>query len=111
MRPRCLEVTKKEGEEDKEADWSQDKEGREKSLNPKATIHLWNLGTDGVQLELAEDPEAQVWEFGEGASQGFLGQLGGKHWEPPSSACSSCHPSLGDRKVTLAGSAAYRNVS
>lgn len=31
--------------------------GREKSLNPKATIHLWNPGTERGQLELAEDPE------------------------------------------------------
>lgn len=65
---------------------------REKSLNPKATIHLWNPGTERGQLELAEDPEARVWEFGEGASQDFLGQQGG---EPPSPVCSSCHPSLG----------------
>lgn len=63
---------------------------REKSLNPKATIHLWNPGTDGGQLELAEDLEAQVWEFGKVASQSFLGQLGGEHWEPPAPACLSC---------------------
>ena len=78
--------------------------GREKSLNPKATIHLWNPGTDGDQLELAEDTEAPVWEFGEVASQSFLGQLGGKQGEPPSPACPSCHPSLGcgDRMFSLA---------
>lgn len=49
---------------------------REKSLNPKATIHLWNPGTDGGQLELAEDPEAQVWEFGEGSLPGLPGSGG-----------------------------------
>lgn len=85
--------------------------GREKSLNPKATIHLWNPGTDGGHLELAEDPEAQVWEFGNVASQSFLGQLGGKQWEPPSPACPSGHPSLRcEDRTHLLGCAAYRNV-
>lgn len=34
------------------------RKGREKSLNPEVTIHLWNPGTERGQLELAEDPEA-----------------------------------------------------
>lgn len=34
------------------------RKGREKSLNPEVTIHLWNSGTERGQLELAEDPEA-----------------------------------------------------
>lgn len=86
--------------------------GRENSLNLKATIHLWNQGTDGGQLELAEDLEAAVWEFGKVASQSFLGQLGGKQGEPPSPACPSCYPSpgCGDR-TSLLSCAAYKNVS
>lgn len=80
--PHCTEVTEEEEEEEEGADRSQGWEGlgRGKSLNPKATTGLWNTlpptpGTDGGQLELAEERGPSVGIQG-GGLPGLPGSAG-----------------------------------